>query len=225
MIDPIATTDAPTADCGFSGRDLCCIRGERVVFARLDFMLRPGDALVLLGPNGSGKSSLLRLMAGLIPPARGELRWNGNPERRLHYVGHADVTKPMLTVSENLDFWTRLNGGDARSVFPALERFGLGNLHDTPGRFLSAGQKRRLTLARLLTISAPLWLLDEPSVGLDAASQIILETAITDHRAGGGMVAASTHTTLTLPDHLCLHLADYASREDYAPREDGETLP
>lgn len=212
MINTIVSTDDVTADGEFSGRDLCCIRGERVVFLHLDFTLHSGEALILLGPNGSGKSSLLRLMAGLSSPVQGKLFWNGRPALRVHYLGHADAVKPMLTVAENLDFWTRLNGGQRRSVPSALERFGLENLRDIPGSFLSAGQKRRLALARLLTTPTSLWLLDEPSVGLDTLSQAILESVIAEHRREGGMVVMSTHTTLALPDHRCLHLVDYALR-------------
>lgn len=213
MINAIVSTDDVTADREFSGHDLCCIRGERVVFVHLDFKLHSSEALILLGPNGSGKSSLLRLMAGLNSPVHGKLLWNGSSALRVHYLGHTDAVKPMLTVSENLDFWTRLNGGDRRSVSPALERFGLENLCDIPGSFLSAGQKRRLALARLLTTPASLWLLDEPSVGLDAGSQAILESVLAEHRSDGGMVVISTHTTLTLPGHRCLYLADYALRK------------
>ena len=192
-----------------------------MIFARLEFILAPGDALVLLGANGSGKSSLLRLMAGLLPPYHGALRWSGDAtsrHHRLHYIGHAEALKPMMTVTENLSFWTRLCGGSPCGVTDALQRFGLERLHDVPGRFLSAGQKRRLALARLLAAPAPLWLLDEPTVGLDRASVGILETVIAEHRARGGMVVASTHTDFSLPDHQTLQL------EIFAPRPDEETL-
>ncbi len=201
----------------FSGHDLCCIRGERMVFAHLSFSLHPGDALVLLGANGSGKSSLLRLMAGLLPPAYGTLRWHDaktTEEIRPHYVGHAEALKPMLTVAENLGFWTRIGGAPSDAVIPALERFGMSSLHDLPARFLSAGQKRRLSLARLLAIPSPLWLLDEPSVGLDRASVSVLETVIAEHRSKGGMVAVSTHADFCLPEHRNLHLETYIPRED-----------
>ncbi len=192
----------------FSGRNLTCIRGERRVFANLNFELAAGEALLLLGPNGSGKSSLLRLMAGLLRAASGHLAWNGvaaedDPEahhQHLHYVGHHDAVKPVLTVAESLRFWSRLHDGDSEERLRlALDRFGLMRLTDMPGRMLSAGQKRRTNLARLIAAPAPLWLLDEPSVALDRASVKVLEGLIAEHRANGGMVAVSTHTDLDLP--------------------------
>lgn len=208
-----------TVVIGFAGSSLTCVRGERVVFTGLDFSLAPGDALVLLGPNGSGKSSLLRLMAGLIRPAAGRLSWNGQPvgadreahAGRTHYVGHHDAIKPVLTVAENLRFWARLHGagGDAKAL-AALDRFGLGHLAGMPGKLLSAGQKRRLNLARLLAAPAPLWLLDEPSVALDRASVRRLEEVIAEHRAAGGMVVLSTHAVVDLPGGRELLLDDYA---------------
>ncbi|MBW7851813.1 MAG: heme ABC exporter ATP-binding protein CcmA [Rhodospirillales bacterium] len=208
-----------TLTSSFAGTSLTCVRGERVVFTGLDFSLNAGDALILLGPNGSGKSSLLRLMAGLIRPAAGELSWNGEAvaadrERhagRIHYVGHHDAIKPVLTVIENLAFWARLHGAESDDkTDAALERLGLDHLAGTPGKLLSAGQKRRLNLARLLAAPAPLWLLDEPSVALDRASVRVLEEIIAEHRAGGGMVAVSTHADIDLPGGRELQMADYA---------------
>jgi heme exporter protein A len=188
----------------FTGRELACIRGERGVFARLAFRVKRGDALVLIGPNGSGKSSLLRLMAGLMRPAAGMLAWDGadvsdDPEAhraRLHYVGHADAVKPALTVAENLDFWARYRGldGDAAArARSALDAFGIAGLADVPGRYLSAGQKRRLALARVLSAPASLWLLDEPKTALDSEAAVRVDAAIARHRAGGGMVVISMH--------------------------------
>src|SRR5262249_36586036 len=142
------------------------------------FALGPGDALLLIGPNGSGKSSLLRLMAGLLPPQRGWLEWDGiavaeDPaahRARLHLVGHQDAGKAVLTVHETALFWGGLGGGDGGAADAALDRFGLAPLAGFPCRLLSAGQKKRLSLARLLAAPAPLWLLDEPTTGLDQAS-------------------------------------------------------
>ncbi len=191
----------------FEGRNLDCRRGGRDVFAGLAFSLPPGGALLLTGANGSGKSSLLRLMAGLLRPAGGEILWDGQticeePEAhaaRLHYLGHLDAVKPVLSVRENLRFWTALRRGST-AIEAALEHFALGELADLPGRLLSAGQRRRLALARLLASPADLWLLDEPSVGLDHNSVGRLAAAIAGHRAAGGRVAVATHTVLALPD-------------------------
>ncbi len=193
-------------DAGLSGRNLACLRGERMVFEGLGFDLAPGGALVLTGPNGSGKTSFLRLVAGLLRPAAGSLAWRGRPvsddpdalRAELHYVGHLDAVKPLLTVSENLAFWARLRGGGA--VTKALAGFGLTALADVPARFLSSGQRRRVALARLLAAPAALWLLDEPTVGLDSESIEALTTVMAAQRDGGGMVIAATHATLALRD-------------------------
>ncbi|MBT7942145.1 MAG: heme ABC exporter ATP-binding protein CcmA [Alphaproteobacteria bacterium] len=193
----------------FTGTDLICFRGGRTVFAGLNFTVSPGEALMLRGPNGSGKSSLLRLMAGLSRPLQGTIAWNGetiadDPEAhnaRLHYIGHADPVKPVLTVAENLRFWSSLranfgNGEDA--IASALGKLGIIHLADVPGRFLSAGQKRRVNLARILAAPAAIWLLDEPHTALDRTAVENLDTAIAEHRADGGMVVISSHATDSL---------------------------
>lgn len=195
------------------GRELACWRGERAVFAGLSFRLEAGGALLLTGANGAGKSSLLRLLAGLIPAAEGRLLWEGEDTladrvahaRRLRYLGHGDALKPSLTAAENLGFYAKLWGGE---VAPALAALGLTELADLPARVLSSGQKRRLALARLALDAAPpgsppaapLWLLDEPTVGLDAASVARLGALLAAHRGRGGMVLAATHLPLPLPD-------------------------
>lgn len=207
---------ARPADGTFEGRALACVRGDRPVFAGLDFALPPGGALVLSGPNGSGKSSLLRVMAGLLPPAAGVLAWAGAPvtqdpeghRGRLHYVGHLDALKPALSVEENLSFWAGLRTAAPR-VEAALARLGLDHLADLPARLLSAGQRRRLALSRLLAAPAELWLLDEPSVGLDARSIASLTDIIAEHRAAGGRVAVATHLALSLPEARPLSLDDF----------------
>ena len=204
----------------FAGRNLTCIRGERLVFRGLDFTLREGDALMLLGPNGSGKSSLLRLMAALTAPAEGVLLWQDaelGADRaahfgRLHYLSHANAVKPALTVAENLTFWARLHGAGESGA--AVARAGLTALADAPARFLSAGQLRRLAIARLFLAPKPLWLLDEPSVGLDNAAIEILEQGFAEHRAGGGIVVVATHTALDLPEAETLVLGDFAPDSD-----------
>lgn len=198
----------------FEGRDLLCIRGERPVFRDLAFAVPAGGALVLTGPNGSGKSSLLRVMSGLLKPAAGSLVWDGAPiaddpdahRARVHYLGHLDAVKPVLSAEENLQFWATLRGGGAAEVGRALDGFGLAALAEIPGRMLSAGQKRRLALARLLAAPAELWLLDEPTVGLDRASLGRLDQAIAAHRAAGGRLVVATHAALDLPQAETLDL-------------------
>jgi heme exporter protein A len=185
-------------------RDLACWRGDRAIFAGLSFTLEPGGALLLLGANGAGKSSLLRLLAGLIPAAEGQLLWDGQDALadrvghagRLRYLSHQDALKPSLSATENLRFYARLWGGDVEAALAAV---GLADLADLPARVLSSGQKRRLALARLALAPVPLWLLDEPTVGLDAASVARLGGLLATHRAAGGAVLAATHLPLPLP--------------------------
>ena len=195
-----------------------------MVFANLDFALVAGGALILSGANGSGKSSLLRVMAGLTPPFLGKLSWDGadiaeDPalhRPRVQFVGHQDALKPVLTVAETLRFWARVRGGADDAVPAALARFHLDELADWPCRFLSAGQRRRLALARLLASPAPLWLLDEPTTGLDDASVADLTAVIAAHQAGGGIVVLATHTPIALGDPRTLSLTDFAPRRSAA---------
>ncbi|PZW38935.1 heme exporter protein A [Humitalea rosea] len=186
---------------------IACWRGERAVFAGLSFGLTAGEALVLAGRNGAGKSSLLRILAGLLAPAEGRVLWDGEDTaedrpahaRRLRWLGHADALKPSLTVAENLAIFARLSSDSSTTVGAALAAVGLGPLANLPVRALSAGQRRRASLARLALGQAPLWLLDEPTVGLDAISVEQLGTLLAAHRAGGGMVIVATHLPLPLP--------------------------
>jgi len=197
--------------------DLGCIRGDRPIFAGLDVAVNAGGALVLAGPNGSGKSSLLRVLAGFVEPAAGAVRWRGHdiadaPEAhaaRLHYLAPYNAVKPALTVHENLATWARLRGAGDAHVDRALGTFDLADLADVPGRLLSTGQGRRLALARLLAAPAPLWLLDEPAVALDADGRAKLARVIGEHRAAGGIVVVATHQDLGLPDAVRLNVADY----------------
>ena len=206
----------------FEGRDLLCVRGERRVFEGLSFALAAGGLLVLTGPNGSGKSSLLRIMAGLLRPAAGALLWDGSPvaddpdaqAARLQYLGHLDAVKPVLSAAENLMFWAVLHGGGAAEVTRALDAFDLGALAEVPGGMLSAGQKRRVALARLLAAPAQVWLLDEPTVGLDTASLARLTGAIAAQRARGGRVVVATHAAPEAPDAEVLELGDFAPGPD-----------
>ena len=206
---------------GFSGTGLACVRSNRIVFAGLDFAVSPGGALVLSGPNGSGKSSLLRLMAGIARPAAGNISWQGTPISedpemffaRMHYVGHRDAVKPALTVRENLSFHAALRPGPT-DINAALDRVDLAALADLPARMLSAGQTRRLTLARILATPAPLWLLDEPTIALDYRAVDRLRGAIDDHRAGGGIIVASTNVPLGIDDATTIDLAAHAPEID-----------
>ncbi len=219
---PPATPPSPVTGALFTARALCCRRGLRAVFAGVAFDLGAGDALVLTGPNGSGKSSLLRVLAGLSPASAGEVLWSGAPvgwddeahRARLAYLGHSDAVKPALSVAENLDFWIALGGGGGESGAArdqALRRFGLMALAHLPARYLSAGQRRRLSLARVAAAPRALWLLDEPSVGLDVEAQAALLAAIAAHRADGGIAVVSTHAALALPGARALDLAGFAA--------------
>lgn len=204
----------------FHGEGLVCVRGDRMVFQGLDFNLEPGGALILIGPNGAGKSSLLRMQAGLLKPYDGRLMWDGEDAlddidehgAKLHYVGHHDAVKPVLTANENILFWAQLRGADAGGVESALNTFDIEHLYDVPGRFLSAGQKRRVNLARIIAAPAPLWLLDEPTTALDKATIKRLEQAIQAHRDAGGMVILSTHTDVNMPGAKVLDLAQFAAK-------------
>jgi len=191
------------------GHDLACIRGGRRVFRGVDFSIAAGSALVLTGPNGAGKSSLLRMIAGLIRPAEGSIAFEGGDAElsvgeQSHYVGHIDPLKPALRVTENLAFWVRfLNGAravdEAALVERGLEAVGLADLAELPAGYLSAGQRRRLSLARVLAVPRPIWLLDEPTTALDAASQERLQGVMRAHLSGGGLIMAATHGPLGLP--------------------------
>jgi heme exporter protein A len=205
----------------FSGDGLDCMRGGRRVFAGLNFRIESGGVLVLVGPNGSGKSSLLRMMAGLTPPATGWIGWNGAKisedaeahHRRLHYVGHLHGIKPALTCVENLSLWPALRHGsrtDRDVVVAALDEFGLRRLADMPALFLSQGQRRRLTLARLTAAPACLWLLDEPRSALDIGASLRLDALIARHRDAGGIVVIAQHDDALPAGAVCLDLAGVA---------------
>jgi heme exporter protein A len=191
---------------------LTAIRGERLVFQDVSFMLPEGGALILSGRNGAGKSTLLRLLAGLVRPDAGRLLVNDADalaDRTLHgarmaLLGHQDALKPSLTAAENLAFAAALSG---RPVTEALAALGLEELAELPVRLLSAGQKRRLALARVSLSLAPLWLLDEPTLGLDDLAVERLGALLIRHRDGGGMIVAATHVTLPLQGAETLRLS------------------
>lgn len=184
-----------------SGRGVRCERGGREVFAGLDFEAVSGEAVAVTGRNGAGKTSLLRLIAGLLAPAGGSVELEGGeaeltlPEQA-HYLGHRDALKPALSVMENLTFWRDFLGGEAGDAGASLAQVGLDHAAHLPAAFLSAGQRRRLSIARLLSVRRPLWLLDEPTSALDIAGQQMFAGVMRDHLAGGGLIMAATHTPL-----------------------------
>ncbi len=182
-----------------NAKDLTCERGGRIVFRDVSLALAPGQLMQLTGPNGSGKSSLLRLIAGLNEAQTGSVQLTGGSEdltigQQAHYVAHQEPVKSALTVEENLAFWRDfLGGGD---VDEALDAFDLSRLASYPAGLLSAGQKRRLALARIVLVPRVLWLLDEPTVGLDTASLERLVRVMATQLDGGGMIIAATHVPL-----------------------------
>jgi heme exporter protein A len=183
--------------------NLACNRGGRDVFTDLSFTLPGGEALVVTGRNGAGKSSLLRVIAGLVRAASGRLQLEGGgPEATIgeqaHYVGHQDAVKPSLSVHENLKFWTQYLGAGGAAIESALEAVDLAPLSDLPAAYLSAGQRRRLSIARLVAVQRPLWLLDEPTSALDVPSQNRLADLMRRHLAGGGMIVAAAHGPIGL---------------------------
>lgn len=190
-------------------RDITVFRGERLVLDQVGLSLSAGEAMLLTGPNGAGKSTLMRVLAGLRKPDSGELLWKGENvfsdrmtySRNIAYLGHQDALKPGLTLTENLSVFSH-----GASLEEAFDSFDLRPLADTPVRLFSAGQKRRAALARVILAQAPLWLLDEPSLGLDVHSVSRLGEALRRHRQTGGMIIVTTHVPLPLEDvrHLTL---------------------
>lgn len=189
--------------------DLTCVRADREVFAGVTFTVAAGEALVVLGRNGAGKSSLLRMVAGLVRVAGGRLALeDGDPEftmaEQAHYLGHLDAAKGAFSVKENLQFWAGYMGAERTGaacslpIEAALRAVALEPLIDVPAAYLSAGQKRRLSLARLLAVRRPIWLLDEPTAALDVAAQERLAGLMRDHLAEGGIILAATHGPLGL---------------------------
>jgi heme exporter protein A len=184
-----------------SGRGVRCVRGGREIFPGLDFAAGSGEALAVTGPNGSGKTSLLRIIAGLLTMAGGSIGLEGGgPELTLpeqaHYLGHRDAMKPALSVVENLSFWRDFLGGEGFDAAESLAAVGLDHAAALPAAYLSAGQRRRLSIARLIALRRPVWLLDEPTSALDAAGQNLFAGLMRDHLARGGLIIAATHTPL-----------------------------
>jgi heme exporter protein A len=184
-----------------SGRGVRCVRGGRDVFSGLDFEASSGEALAVTGANGSGKTSLLRMIAGLLTVAGGSIGLEGGETEltlaeQAHYLGHRDALKPALSVIENLFFWRDFLGGEAFDVSESLAAVGLDHAFHLPAAYLSAGQRRRLSVARLMAVRRPIWLLDEPTNALDAAGQRLFAGLMGDHLARGGLVVAATHAPL-----------------------------
>ena len=188
-----------------SGNDVTCVRGGREVFASLDFAVTQGEALCVTGRNGAGKSSLLRIIAGLLAATAGTIRLDGgDAERTLpeqcHFLGYREALKPALSVRENLRFWQDFLGGrTGESCAGSLAAVGLERLSELPASYLSAGQRRRLALARLIAVKRPIWLLDEPTAALDADGQALLTGLMRRHLQAGGLIVAATHDPLDIP--------------------------
>lgn len=184
------------------GDQLACRRGEKLLFEGLALRAVPGRALLVVGPNGAGKSSLLRIVAGLLAATSGSVRLEGQEEtaaaEHIHYLGHEDAVKGGLTVSANLAFWRAVLGQTGLSVADALDEVGLGGLGRLRASVLSAGQKRRLAIARLLVSRRPVWVLDEPTTALDVKAQARFAALGRAHLSQGGLLVAATHAPLDL---------------------------
>ena len=184
-----------------SGQNLRCVRGGREVFSGLDFAVSAGELLAITGANGSGKTSLLRLIAGLLVVSGGSVELAGGETElslaeQAHYLGHRDALKPALSVAENLLFWRVFLGGEMGDGGRCLAAAGLDHAAHLPAAYLSAGQRRRLSIARLLVVRRPVWLLDEPTSALDVAGQDLFVRLMRDHLIGGGIIIAATHAPL-----------------------------
>jgi heme exporter protein A len=205
--------------------DLACRRGGRDVFAGVNFSVAAGEGLTISGRNGAGKSSLLRMAVGLLRIADGRLALEGgDPELTLaeqaHYLGHQDALKPALSVAENLQFWAGFLGKGAAEIGAPLAAVGLDTLAELPAAYLSAGQRRRLSIARLLAVKRPIWLLDEPTSTLDAAAQARLTDLMRAHLADGGIILAATHAGIGLAGAQELRL-----EQTSAPQGEREQSP
>ena len=192
--------------------DLCIERGGRLVLEGVAFSVSAGESLVVTGPNGAGKTTLLRALAGFLKPTAGAFHLQGGDMERdlgqhCHYAGHLDAVKSRLSVTENLEFWASYLGGTSVGVAKALMAFDLANLAEVPAAYLSAGQRRRLGLARLLSAERPIWLLDEPTVSLDEDSRNRFAELVRSHLASGGIAIAATHVDLGLASAKTLRLS------------------
>ena len=183
--------------------DLAAERGGEIIFSDLNFSVSGGQAMVVTGPNGSGKSTLLRIICGLLPAAYGEVQLEIGAEMLkasslIHYLGHQNAMKPALSVRENLDFWQKFHGEKALEIEDALEAVGLPDIDHLPFGYLSTGQKRRVSIAKLLMSDRPIWVVDEPTAGLDRASEKRFAELMGEKLEDGGIIVAATHIPLGL---------------------------
>lgn len=185
-------------------QNISCHRAGRAIFENLSFDLNKGDCLVLRGPNGSGKTTLLKTLAGILPFAQGDITCD---QSQISYAGHLDAIKAQLSVRENLAFWAGVY--NARDLDRVLSEFDLASLADRYGQTLSAGQRRRLGLARMILTDCQIWLLDEPTNSLDAEHAAVFAKSITRHCADGGIAVISSHIDLHIPNTQTLDLADF----------------
>ena len=189
-------------------------RGGETVFSGIGFALEKGQALIVTGPNGAGKSTLLRVVAGLLPVAAGRLLLEGGGEdfpsiaSACHYLGHQNAMKTALSVTENLRFWRDFSGADSFSAEEALETVGLDGIGHLPFGYLSTGQRRRAAIAKLLVSRRPLWLLDEPTAGLDKASEERFAALMRKHLDSGGIIVAATHLPLGIEGATALVMGE-----------------
>ena len=204
-----------------TAENIAAKRGEDLLFADISFVLASGEALVLTGRNGTGKSTLLRVLAGLLRPEKGNISWFSQDAEAgaraceaCHYLGHRNAMKAELTVAENLSFWksffSDFLGGTGSSVSDAAEAVGLQEIIHLPFGYLSAGQQRRMAFAKLLVSHRPVWLLDEPTAALDSGAEVIITGLIGNHLAHGGIVIAATHQPLGLTNARELRMTGFA---------------
>ena len=179
--------------------ELACSRAGRPLFAGVNVALDPGGIAHVRGPNGCGKSSFLLALAGILPPAQGNILWNGEPlhSECVAYAGHLDGLKPTLSLRENLAAWARILGADPGRLPQAVDTVGISHCADAPAAHCSAGQRRRAALARVLIAGRPLWLLDEPSATLDPSGLAMLNGMLRKHQEAGGISLVATHEALT----------------------------
>ncbi len=200
--------------------DLAAERGGEIIFSDLNFSVSGGQAMVVTGPNGSGKSTLLRIICGLLPAAYGEVQLEIGAEMLkasslIHYLGHQNAMKPALSVRENLDFWQKFHGEKALEIEDALEAVGLPDIDHLPFGYLSTGQKRRVSIAKLLMSDRPIWVVDEPTAGLDRASEKRFAELMGEKLEDGGIIVAATHIPLGLAQVMSVDIGDYSMKDEY----------